>query len=76
MKPDHKDRLPLTAAEISTFLGVTAAGVRQIIRRKGIQPAGKRGRAHLYWTHEVVKAAGAHDRQLTQNHPDRVLHYP
>lgn len=53
----------LTAAEIAAFLGMTSAGVRQIIRRNGIQHQGKRGKAHLYDVHEILRNAGAHDRR-------------
>lgn len=53
----------LTAAEIGAFLGITAAGVRQIVRRKRILPAGKRGKAHLYDVDTVLRHAGAHDRR-------------
>lgn len=53
----------LTAAEIGAFLGITAAGVRQIIKRHKIQAQGKQGRAKLYDAREVLKHAGTHDRR-------------
>lgn len=53
----------LTAAELAAFLGVTAAAVRQVVKRKGIAPVGKRGKAHLYDVDEVLRHAGGHDRR-------------
>lgn len=53
----------LTAAELSVFLGVTAAAVRQIVRRKQIAPVGKDGKAHLYDVDEVLRHAGTRDRR-------------
>lgn len=53
----------LTAAEIGAFLGMTSAGVRQIVRRNQIPDQGKRGKAKLYDPREVIRHAGAHDRR-------------
>lgn len=53
----------LTAAELAAFLGITAAGVRQIVKRKSIEPVGKDGKAHLYDVDEVLRHAGTHDRR-------------
>lgn len=55
---------PLTTAEIGAFLGITAAAVRQIVKRKQIAPVGKEGRANLYNAREVIRHAGAHDRRI------------
>ena len=54
---------PLTAAEIGVFLGITAAAVRQIVKRKQIAHVGMDGRAKLYDAREVIRHAGAHDRR-------------
>lgn len=56
---------PLTAAELGVFLGITAAAVRQIVKRKQIAPVGKDGKANLYNPREVLRHAGAHDRRAT-----------
>lgn len=53
----------LTAAEIAAFLGITAAGVRQIVKRNEIRHRGKIGRAKLYDVRDVVRHSGAHDRR-------------
>lgn len=53
----------LTAAELAAFLGVTAAAVRQVVKRKDIAPVGKIGRAHLYDVDEVTRHTGTHDRR-------------
>lgn len=55
-------RQPITAAEAAAFLGVTSSAVRHIVRRHGIEAVGRQGRAKLYWMHEIVRHAGAHDR--------------
>ena len=52
----------LTAAELGAFLGITAAGVRQIVKRKRIESVGKVGKANTYDAREVLRHAGAHDR--------------
>lgn len=52
----------LTAAELAAFLGITAAGVRQIVKRKAIPAVGKVGKAHTYDAREVLRHAGTHDR--------------
>jgi len=53
---------PLTAAELAAVLGITAAGVRQIVRRHRIRPVGKDGRAHLYEPRSVLRHATPLDR--------------
>jgi hypothetical protein len=53
----------LTAAELAAFLGITAAGVRQIVKRHGVEARGKDGKAHLYDPDDVLRHAGAHDRR-------------
>lgn len=53
----------LTAAEVAVFLGITAAGVRQIVKRHKIEARGKAGKAHLYDPHEILRVAGAYDRR-------------
>lgn len=53
----------LTAAEIAVFLGVTAAAVRQVVKRKEIKPVGKDGKANLYDVDEVLRHAGTRDRR-------------
>jgi DNA-binding transcriptional MerR regulator len=53
----------LTAAELAAFLGISAAGVRQIVRRGNVPPKGKRGKAHLYDPADVLRHAGVHDRR-------------
>ena len=55
--------MSLTAAEIGAFLGITSAAVRQIVRRKGIAPTGKQGKALTYDPREVIRHAGTHDRR-------------
>jgi hypothetical protein len=53
----------LTAAEIGAFLGITAAAVRQIVKRHEIPSVGKNGKAKLYDPDRVIHHAGAHDRR-------------
>lgn len=53
----------LTAAEIAAFLGITAAGVRQVVKRHDISARGKLGKANLYDPREVIRHAGSHDRR-------------
>lgn len=65
----------LTAAELAAFLGITAAGVRQIVKRNGIRPTGKRGRANEYDPREVLRHAGTHDRRSHDTTAGRVSHY-
>lgn len=55
----------LTAAELGAFLGITAAAVRQIVRRKQIAAVGKVGKAKVYDPREVIRHAGPHDRRST-----------
>lgn len=57
----------LTAAELAAFLGITAAGVRQIIRRHKIRPIAKQGRAHLYDPDTILRHATALDRRARTN---------
>lgn len=64
----------LTAAEIAVFLGVTSAAVRQIVRRNHVSPCGKIGRANLYDVRVVLRHAGAHDRRMPRQSPERVSH--
>lgn len=60
---DSQGRAPLTTAEAAAFLGVSPGAIRQIVRRHHIAAVGKRGRAKVYWMHEIARHAGAHDRQ-------------
>lgn len=62
---DFRDSRPITAVEAAAFLGVTAGAIRKIVSRHNIEPAGKQGRAKVYWMHEIARHAGAHDRLLT-----------
>ena len=64
----------LTAAELAAFLGMTASGVRNVISRKRIAPVGKRGKANLYDSRQVIRHAGAHDRALAAATPECVGH--
>ena len=54
----------LTAAELAAFLGITASGVRQLVRRHRIVATGKRhGGAKVYVAKQVIRCAGADDRR-------------
>lgn len=64
----------LTAAELAVFLGLTAASVRSIVRRKGIAPTGKAGKANLYDPREVIRHAGAHDRRDVRKSDNGMQH--
>jgi hypothetical protein len=64
----------MTAAELAAFLGMTASGVRNVISRKRIPPIGKRGKANLYDSLEVIRHAGAHDRRVAGTKPESVGH--
>lgn len=64
----------LTAAELAAFLGMTSSGVRNVISRKHITPIGKRGKANLYDSREVIRHAGAHDRRHAGSVPESVGH--
>jgi hypothetical protein len=64
----------LTAAELAAFLGMTASGVRNVISRKRIAPIGKRGKANLYDSREVIRHAGAHDRLVAGTRSESVGH--
>lgn len=52
-----------TAAEIAAFLGVSASRVRHVIADHQVQACGVRSKAKLYHPAEVIRHAGAHDRQ-------------
>lgn len=67
MLVDDQGRSPISAAEIAVFLGVSSSAVRQIVRRNGIEQASQRGRAKLYWMHEVVRHSGTHDRAASRS---------
>lgn len=56
----------LTAAELATFLYLTPAGVRQLIRRHGIKPTGKEGKANLYDARAFIDTVGGHDRRVAR----------
>lgn len=58
--------MKLTTAELAAFLGITAAGVRSLIRNHGIDPTGKRGKANEYDARAVIDALGAHDRRFVR----------
>lgn len=64
----------LTAAELAAFLGITAAGVRSLLRNHGIAPTGKRGRANLYDARHVLDTLGAHDRQFVRKRRRAMAH--
>lgn len=64
----------LTAAELAAFLGITAAGVRSLIRNHEIRPVGKRGRANLYDARAVVDTLGTHDRRFTRKRRGAMAH--
>jgi hypothetical protein len=64
----------LTVAELAVFLGMTTSGVRNIISRKRIAPIGKRGKANLYDSREVIRRAGAHDRRVAGTATESVGH--
>jgi hypothetical protein len=53
----------LTVKELAAFLGMTESGVRQVIRRKGIE---RRGTGHfgaaLYQPRDVFRHTGTRDR--------------
>ena len=59
-------RVRLTAAELAAFLGLTAAGVRSLLRNHGIEPTGKRGKANEYDARAVIDTLGAHDRRFVR----------
>lgn len=52
----------LTVVELAAYLGVTPNAIHQAIRRHGIRPWGKRGKANLYNAREVLRHTGRHDR--------------
>lgn len=64
----------LTAAELAAFLGLTAAGVRSLIRNHGIEPSGKLGRANLYDARKVVDTLGPHDRRVARKRRRPMAH--
>ena len=65
---------PLTAAELAVFLGLTAAGVRSLIRNHGLSPVGKNGRANLYDTRAVIDTLGPHDRRFVRKRRRPMAH--
>jgi predicted site-specific integrase-resolvase len=52
----------LTAAEIAAYLGISASGVRQVIRRRKIKPAGQRWKAYVYDPDDILRHTGNRDR--------------
>ena len=64
----------LTAAELAVFLGVTAAGVRSLVRNHGIRPVGKAGKANLYDVDAVLDTLGTHDRRFVRKRRRPMAH--
>lgn len=64
----------LTTAELAVFLGITAAGVRSLIRNHHIEPVGKRGRANEYDARAVINTLGPHDRRFTRKRRRDMAH--
>lgn len=64
----------LTTAELAAFLGITAAGVRSLIRNHKIKPVGKRGKANEYDARTVIDKLGAHDRRFTRKRRRDMAH--
>lgn len=62
----------LTAAELAAFLGISASGVRQIVRRHQVTPRAREGRAHLYDPDDVLRHAGTFDRRGGRNMPSHM----
>ena len=53
----------LTVAELAAFLGMTQSGLRNVISRRRIQPAGKgHFGAKLYDPRDVLRHTGSRDR--------------
>lgn len=52
----------LTAAQLAAFLCVKPGTIRVMIKREGIKPVGKAGRAYLYDARAFVDTVGGHDR--------------
>lgn len=51
-----------TVPMIAAYLGVTPGYVRQLIAKHKIAPAGRIGRAHLYWVVDITRHTGHGDR--------------
>lgn len=64
----------LTAAELAAYLGLTAAGVRSLIRNHSIPPTGKRGRANEYDARTVLDTLGVHDRRFVRKRRRPMAH--
>lgn len=64
----------LTAAELAAFLGLTAAGVRSLLRNHRIGPVGKVGKANLYDVDAVLDTLGAHDRRFVRKRRSPMAH--
>lgn len=64
----------LTAAELAAFLGLTAAGVRSLIRNHQIEPVGKRGKANEYDARQVIDTLGGHDRHFVRKRRTFMAH--
>ncbi len=55
--------MKLTVAELAAFLGISRAGVRQVIHRNQIMAAGKgHFGAKLYDPRDVLRHTGSRDR--------------
>lgn len=52
----------VTVVELAAYLGVTPGYIRQIVAVYAIQPAGRHGRAHLYWVTDITRHTGHADR--------------
>lgn len=55
----------LTAAELAAYLGMSASGVRQAIRRNGVTARGAQHKAKLYLPADVLRHTGRHDRRAS-----------
>ena len=66
--------MKLTTAELAVFLGITAAGVRSLLRNHGIEPTGKLGRANEYDARAVIDTLGAHDRRFVRKRRRPMAH--
>ena len=52
----------VTVVEIAAYLGVTPGYIRQIVALFDIRPAGRHGRASLYWVTDITRHTGHADR--------------
>jgi hypothetical protein len=52
----------VTISDIAAYLGVTPGYIRQIVAIYAIHPAGRYGRAHLYWVADITRHTGHSDR--------------